>query len=145
MDVTKSFNPERYKHWINDHVRFSDLDPLGHVNNNAVGQYFENARAALYQEITPQWPYGEHVLVLARTAIDFRRELHMPAALRIATGVIRVGRTSVTLANALFQGEEGVAYCESVSVLINNKTRKPVELSPDMRALFAKYMMEEAG
>src|SRR5580692_3157809 len=127
MDDTERFDQRRYKHWIEDHVRFSDLDPLGHVNNNAIGQYFENARAAFFLKITPNWPYRDQLFLLARTAVDFRHELHMPAQLCIGSGVIHIGRTSLTLANALFRGKkengDGIAYCESVSVLIDQRTR----------------------
>ncbi len=141
MDKSQQFNPDIYKHWTEDHVRFSDLDPVGHVNNNAISQYFENARAFLYMTITPSWPQGERVFVLAHIAIDYRRELHMPADLRIGTGLLRIGRTSVTVANALFRGEDGIAWCESVSVLIDQKTRNPMEIPPDLRQHCERYML----
>lgn len=139
MEDSERFNQKRYKHWVEDHVRFSDLDPVGHVNNNAVGEYFENARAALFVKITPSWPRGDQLFVLGRMAIDFRRELHLPAKLRVGCGLIKLGRTSVTLANALFRGDDGIAYCESVSVMIDQKTRKPVELSDNVRKLFMEF------
>ncbi len=143
MDDQQRFNLSRYKHWIKDQVRFSDLDPLGHVNNNAIGTYFENARADLFLEVTPNWPHRDQLFVLARTSIDFRRELHLPAQLRIGTGVVSMGRTSMVLVNALFRGDDGLAYCESVSVLIDRKTRKPVAIADDLRVLLRKYATGE--
>lgn len=125
---------DAYKHWIDDAVRFSDLDPLGHVNNNAVGQYFENARAALFQELTPNWPHRDDVFVLAKTTINFHQELHLPARLRIGTGVIRVGRTSLTISNILMSEDRLIASGESVSVLILDASRRPVAISDDIRA-----------
>ncbi len=145
MDDQQRFAQSRYKHWIKDQVRFSDLDPVGHVNNNAIGTYFENARADLYREVTPLWPHGEKFFVLARTAVDFRRELHLPAQLRIGTGVVSVGRTSMLLINALFRGDDGLAYCESVSVYIDSATRKPTEIPQDLRTLLRKYATGEAN
>jgi acyl-CoA thioester hydrolase len=139
MDDTEPFKQGRYKHWIEDHVRFSDLDPLGHVNNNAIGEYFENARADLFMKVTPNWPHRDTLFVLARTAIDFRRELHMPAALRIGTAIVRIGRTSMTLANALFRGSDGLASCESVSVLIDRASRKPVPIADELRQRLMEY------
>jgi len=139
MDDAKKFDQSHYKHWIEDHVRFSDLDPLGHVNNNSIGQYFENARAALFMEVTPHWPHRNQLFILAHIAIDFRRELHYPAPLRIGTGVASIGRTSMTLINALCRGTDGIAYCESISVLINRTTRKPIEVPDDLRVVLGKY------
>ena len=139
MDETKIFNTERYPLWTNDHVRFCDLDALGHVNNNAMGMYFENARAKLLSLITPGWPWGETLFVLVHTCITFRSELHMPARLRIGTCVTKVGNTSMHVANALFHGETPVAYSESTSVLIDGKTRAPVRLSEALRAIIEPY------
>ena len=140
MDDADRLDQHRYKHWTLDHVRFSDLDPLGHVNNNAIGQYFENARAALFMEVTPEWPRRDRLFVLARIAMDFRRELHMPADLRIGTAVLRLGHTSLILGSALFHGEDGIAYAETVSVFIDNTTRKPVEIPNELRSILERYM-----
>src|SRR6185312_8655715 len=94
------FNAARYKHWAKDYVRFSDLDPLGHTNNNAIGEYFENARASLFMEVTPLWPRREQIFVLARISIDYRHELHIPADLRIGSCVCGFGSTSMRMASA---------------------------------------------
>ncbi|MGE3623953.1 MAG: acyl-CoA thioesterase [Bdellovibrionales bacterium] len=139
LDDTLRFDITRYRHWVEDHVRFSDLDPLGHTNNNAIGEYFENARAALFVEVTPSWPRREQIFVLARITIDYRHELHMPAALRIGTCVTGFGHTSMRMASAVFHGKTGIAYAETVSVLIEEKTRKPVEIPQDLRAVLMKY------
>lgn len=143
MDDHHRFNQSRFKHWITDQVRFCDLDPLGHVNNNAIGTYFENARAFFFREVTPEWPHGSQFFVLGRIAIDFRRELHLPASLRIGTGVVSLGRTSMILSNALFRGEDGLAHCESVSVWIDQESRKPTEIPADLRARLRPFATGE--
>lgn len=133
MERNQYFNRDFYRLWTSDHVRFSDLDPVGHVNNNSISQYFENARAYLYMKMTPGWPNGGHVFVLAHTAMDYCRELHMPAELEIGTAIQSIGRTSLTVTNALFHGKLGIAGCTSVSVLIDGKTRRPIEIPDDLR------------
>ena len=133
------FNKAHYKHWSKDYVRFSDLDALGHTNNNAIGEYFENARAVLFTEVTPYWPHRPQIFVLARIAIDYRHELHMPAELGIGTCVTGFGRTSMTMASAVFHGDIGIAYAETVSVLIEEQSRKPVEIPADLRKILMKY------
>ena len=133
------FDPARYKHWSEDYVRFSDLDALGHVNNNAIGEYFENARALLFMQVLPKWPYREQLFVLARIAIDYRHELHMPANLRVGTRVLGFGRTSMRMASALFNDKTGIAYAETVSVLIEHKSRQPVEIPAELRKILSAY------
>jgi acyl-CoA thioester hydrolase len=136
---THRFDTNRYKHWSKDYVRFSDLDPLGHTNNNAIGEYFENARAALFVEVTPSWPRGNQIFVLARISIDYRHELHLPADLRIGTCVTGFGRTSMRMASAVFHDKIGIAYAETVSVLIDETSREPVEIPADLRQILSKY------
>ncbi len=128
-DDTHRFDKARYKHWIDEHVRFSDLDALGHVNNNSIGEYFENARAALFAILTPNWPWRPEIFVLAHSRIDFRHELRLPAHMRIGSCITTIGRTSVGIVNALFHADgRGLAYCENVSVLIDREEKRaPVD------------------
>ena len=140
MEDQHRFNRARYRHWQEDQVRFSDLDPLGHVNNNAIGTYFENARASLFAIVTPNWPWRDCIFVLAHSAIDFRQELHLPAKLQIGSCITGLGRTSMKLANAVFHEDRGIAYCENVSVLINQTTRQPVELDAELRTRLNQFL-----
>jgi acyl-CoA thioester hydrolase len=140
MDDSKLYNPDRYKLWTNDHVRFCDLDALGHVNNNSMGTYFENARAQLLGLVTPGWPWSESIFVLVRTCISFKQELHSPARVKIGTCVTKIGTTSLHVANALYHGDKPISYSEAISVLIDQKKRTPVKISDDLRKTLSKYV-----
>jgi acyl-CoA thioester hydrolase len=140
MDDSKLYNQERFKLWTNDHVRFCDLDALGHVNNNAMGMYFENARAKLFSLVTPGWPWGENIFVLVRTCISFKHELHLPARVKLGTCITKIGTTSLHVANALYRAEAPISYSESVSVLIDQKNRTPIEISDELRKGLKPYL-----
>ena len=65
-------------------VRFSDCDPLGHVNNAVYLTYIEQARIILWRkQIGLKWsqraaqglPRGEG-FILARAEVDFRAQAH---------------------------------------------------------------------
>lgn len=47
MSDSDLLNRSIYRIWTKDIVRYSDLDPNGHVNNGAINQYFEDGRIAL--------------------------------------------------------------------------------------------------
>lgn len=126
-------NPDQYKFWQEDHVRFGDLDVIGHVNNLAMGSYFENARVALLRKVFPNWPNGETLFVLVQTRFDYFYELNYPAQLRIGTRLLSFGRSSMRLGAALYHDTELVAQSTTVSVLINQETRKPVTVPDDLR------------
>jgi acyl-CoA thioester hydrolase len=140
MDDSKLYKKARYKLWTNDHVRFCDLDALGHVNNNAMGMYFENARAELFNLVTPGWPWNETLFVLVRTCISFKHELNLPARLKLGTCITKIGTTSIHVANALYHAETPISYSESISVLIDQKSRTPIKISDDLREVLKKYI-----
>ncbi|WP_207480802.1 acyl-CoA thioesterase [Arenibaculum pallidiluteum] len=134
-----------YRYWIDEHVRFADLDPLGHANNNAIGAYFEASRVALFGAAGKPLGGGSGggsaagtspgtSVVLARIAIDFLAELRYGAALRVGTRVLAMGRTSVTLGAAVFADGRCAAASEGVCVLFDLATRRPTVLPDELRA-----------
>ncbi|MEQ1653517.1 MAG: thioesterase family protein [Hyphomicrobium sp.] len=135
-DPAPAFNlhdPTQYRLWQEEHVRFGDLDVNGHVNNLAIGEYFENARVALHRQVFPAWPRVPHLFVLVHTSFDYYRELLYPAQLRIGTRLIKFGRTSMHLGAALFHNQELIAQSTTVSVLIDAQTRQPEEVPTTLR------------
>ena len=128
-----------FRHWIEDHVRFADLDPLGHCNNAAICGFFESARIALLADVGMPVGEGGIAFSIVHQAIDYRQELRLGAKLRIGTRVTKVGRTSVTLANAVFEGEVCAANARIVGVTIGLDSRRPVELPKDVRERLAAY------
>jgi acyl-CoA thioester hydrolase len=133
-----------YRQWTPERVRFADLDPLGHVNNNAFGVYFETARlgffdaARLHEEANRGGARNEATVVV-RVAIDFRAELGYPADLDIGTRLTRMGKSSFTYVQGLFVGDTCHATCETISVLFDLMTRGTKPLSAAQRARLAAF------
>jgi acyl-CoA thioester hydrolase len=129
-----------YRHWIEDHVRFADLDPLGHCNHAVISGFFESSRVALFEAAGHR--LGEHgrSLSIVRLVIEFRRELLYGARVRIGARVLKLGRTSVTLGGAVFDGDQCAATAEVVGVLIDLETRSPTEVPADLREQLSSYL-----
>ncbi len=78
-------------------VRWRDVDALRHVNNAVYATYLEECRDGWLEQVLGEdgamWDY-----VLARVAIDFRREIGLEenAVLARAT-LVRIGTSSLTL------------------------------------------------
>ncbi|ACJ00122.1 acyl-CoA thioesterase [Rhodospirillum centenum] len=130
-----------YRIWVREHVRFADLDPLGHANNNSIGVYFESGRLGLHDAAGLPVLMRGTAVVLARLAIDFRAEIHFPNELRIGVGVLRVGRTSWTTGAGLFVDGRCCATSEAVTVLIDRETRRPIPLPADMRDALSEFLL----
>jgi acyl-CoA thioesterase FadM len=72
------------------------------VNNAAFATYVETARIALITSLG--YPLGG--MILARLAIDYRRQLHVGDPLVVLSRVESIGRTSIRLMHALVRPDD---------------------------------------
>jgi acyl-CoA thioester hydrolase len=112
MSSPDRLEPTFYRHWIEDGVRFADLDPLGHCNNAAIGGFFESSRVALFTDAGFPVSKGTLSIPIARIEIDFRHEILYGATVRVGARVLRIGRTSFTLAGAIFDADQCAAAAQ---------------------------------
>ncbi len=113
-----------------DKVRYADTDRQGHVNNAAFATFCETGRVTfLFDPERPLYPSGT-AFVIARLVLDFRAEIRWPGTVEIGTRVERIGSSSFTLKQALFQETRLVATAETVIVLMDEETRRSTPLPP---------------
>lgn len=126
-----------------DTIRYGDTDKIGHVNNAVFSTFLETGRTRLL------WGEAGHVapegasFVLARLVLDYRAEMFWPGEAHVGTGVLSVGRSSITLSQAIFQEERCTATAETVLVLFDTATRRPLPLSDAGRALLARLVVNQ--
>jgi acyl-CoA thioester hydrolase len=125
---------------LTDNVRFGDLDPNQHVNNAVYATYFETGRVTLMKDRSYGLMPQGLAWIMARLDIHFRAELHWPGTIELGLGVSRIGRTSVTFDQVVFSGHRCVASAQSVNVLIDETTRKPTPLTPEIIANFQPWL-----
>lgn len=138
--MTDPTRPDLYRFWIAEHVRFADLDALGHVNNNAIGVYFEQLRVSLVHECGGFRGESPWTVVLARSVIDYKAELRFPADIRVGARVAKVGNTSVILGAAIFEGDRCIAVQEAVCVIVDKDSHRPTPVPADLRDALARYV-----
>ena len=122
-------------------VRFSDCDPLGHVNNAVYSTYLEQARFALWRAQAgvelrrAARGEGREGFILARTEIDFRSEAHEGDELEVRLMLDGFGRTSAAYSYEVVDAPTGrlVANAKSVQVWYDYQAKTPVVLSADLR------------
>jgi acyl-CoA thioester hydrolase len=109
-------------------LRFADTDLQGHITNTVFAACCQNARMELLCDSKRvPIPRGTQ-FVIAKLVLEFRAEMHWPGTVEIGTRVERVGRSSATLAQALFVKEGCVAIAESIVALMNTTTRRSMLL-----------------
>jgi len=134
---------EDFPYRLTDNVRFADLDPNQHVNNAVYATYFETGRVTLVKDRSFALMPPGLGWMLVRLDIHFRAELRWPGTIEMGLGVAKLGRTSVTFDQVVFSQDKCVASAQSVTVLIDESTRKPTRLTSEIIANFQRWLRRE--
>ena len=120
-------------------IRWSDVDAYRHVNNAVYATYLEECRDEWVDlclgEAGDAWDF-----VLARIAIDFRRELLLEdESVVVSCGLERIGTASVTLRETI-RTRDGALAAEAEAVLVarDRKTGRSRPVSVGERAAFER-------
>src|SRR5882672_2077356 len=94
---------EDFPHRVVETLRFADTDRNGHITSSVFAVCCQSGRLALLSDAArPVEPLSSQ-FVLASLQLDYLSELHWPGTVEVGTRVERIGRSSVALAQALFQ------------------------------------------
>jgi acyl-CoA thioester hydrolase len=122
-------------------IRWSDVDAYLHVNNAVYATYLEECRDEwvdrTLEGVTDTWDF-----VLARVAIDFRRELRLEdEEVLVSCSLARIGNSSVTLREQI-RTREGDLSAESEAVLVarDRERGRSRLLTDDERAAFERAL-----
>lgn len=110
--------------WHEDVLRFGDLDRQNHINNVAFASFCESGRVRFFDTIVRPLIGWDDLFVLVKITIEYRYEVHYPGSIEIGTRLARLGRSSVTFGQGLFNEGRCVATSEAVVVLMDATTRK---------------------
>jgi acyl-CoA thioester hydrolase len=119
-------------------TRWMDVDAYGHVNNVEYLSYFDtavNGWLISRGTLDPRW--SEQVFLVVETQCSYFEELVFPDSVHAGLRVVRLGGSSVTYEVGLFRndGQSACAQGRFVHVQVDAKTRRPVEISGERRAL----------
>jgi acyl-CoA thioester hydrolase len=128
-----------YPHRATDIIRFGDLDAQGHVNNAVFSTYFETGRVAMFRDGDLGIGVADATYVLVRQEIDFLRELRWPGNVVVGTALAEFGRSSFTVVQAVFAGEECAAAGRATLVMLDTATRRPRPLTPEAIARLERW------
>lgn len=114
-----------------DRVRFSELDPLDHVNNVAYLIWFESARVAYFKHIgltTYRTSDTEPRIVIRRGEMDWLQEMRADEDYIVTSRTIGMRNTSFTMAQEIWSAGTRRAAFECVIVLLlpDGSARMPI-------------------
>jgi acyl-CoA thioester hydrolase len=144
MSPTAALTDDPRVLWTEDVLRFGDTDAIGHINNTVFSVLCESGRVHLFRsKLNPTLDPGQY-FVIARLAIDFRAELHYPGRVSTGTWIERLGRTSLTVRQAILAEDAVAGEAEGVCVLIDGASRRPAPL-PDATRRVAESLLRPEG
>ena len=125
--------------------RFGDMDALRHLNNVALARIYEDGRVRFTDGsgVREALERG-HGFLVAEVTISYLAEGHYPEPLSLGCGIARVGTSSLTIAQGLFQGGRCIGVADTTLVHVQ-RGQGPRPLPERMRtALFAHQLQTAA-
>ena len=122
--------------------RFGDMDPLRHLNNVALARFYEDGRVRFTDAVGAREALEPGCgFLVAEVVIQYLREGRYPDLVRIGTGLMRLGRTSFTLAQALFQADVCIGTAEATLVYAHRKAGGVRPLPDALRNALLTYAL----
>lgn len=125
--------------------RFGEVDGLKHVNNNVIGEWFELAREELYRYFIPDLDLSleKWNLILVRNETDFLGQIRYGQNVEIRTYILKIGNSSFTIGNEVWQNNELMAKGKSVIVHYDFINEKSIRIPEDIREKLKVHFLDE--
>lgn len=126
------------------HVRFSDLDVLGHVNNAVYLSYFEIARVHYFKYLVgSDWDWKKGGVILARNEIEYYKPVLLNDEPLIEMIATRIGTKSFTLDYKLKVKDELYSSGSSVLVCFDSIENKTIDIPDELRKALHQILRNE--
>ena len=113
------------------HVRFSDVDVYGHVNNVKYFEYLQEARISMIAELVPRRRFS---VVVAQTDVDYLQPLLFRAdPYDCRTSITRVGTRSMTVESEIRDSDRVLARARVVVVFFDLAGGRSAEPESEVR------------
>ncbi len=122
-------------------IRFSDCDPLGHLNNAKFFTLLEEARFAWFQTVFGEAGFRRHPIILGEAACTFRAAAMPGEILDIGIRVERIGRASFEHVYRIESQKDRrlIAEARTTGVGFDYEKQGSRELGPEFRAAIEKH------
>ena len=107
-----------------DKLRYCDTDRQGHVNNAVFSSFLETGRVEILYDPNKGLASSGCSFVIASLKLDFLGEVNWPGEVQIGSRIGRIGSSSITFEQGLFQNGTCVATALTVIVQVNDATKK---------------------
>jgi acyl-CoA thioester hydrolase len=107
--------PYRFQHSVD--VRFKDIDVGGHAHHSHALVYFEEARAAYWQDVAGRAGTGAVDYIIAEATVRWHRRVLWPARLNVSVRVSLLGRKHFVM-DYRIDSQEGESLVSGTTVQV---------------------------
>ena len=125
-----------FKVWRTFTTRWADNDAYGHVNNTVYYEWFDSAvNAWMVEQGMLDIANGDPIALVVETRCTYAAPLEFPEPVEVGLSVAELGRSSIRYRIGVFGEGSASAAAEGdfVHVVVDRKTRRPVEIPPEWR------------
>lgn len=116
----KEIKPETFKETLPIQIRFSDIDALGHINNNVYFSYFDLGKTTYFETIKGKsdisWTDG--LIVVAHIEVDFLSPVYYRENIVVDSKVTKLGDKSGVFLQQIRNVKNGEVKCRCKSVFV---------------------------
>lgn len=122
--------------------RLSETDLLGHINNTALGIWYEAGRTPVLDLMRETLIDFDQLMMAVRTEIDYIAELFYGTDVQLYTGFARIGISSVTYYQEAWQNGKKCGRASTTLVYVDNQSRRPKPVPDTVRKFINQRMVE---
>lgn len=139
----KELNLEDFPLITFDKIRYADTDRQGHVNNANFSSFLETGRVEVLYNTRYPILVDSSSFVIASLKLEFLNEITWPGEVNIGTGVLKIGNSSMTIFQRLFQENKCVSNAETVIVQVDNVTRRSSPLTDTAKNTLYNWLLND--
>ena len=113
--------------------RVSETDGVGHINNVFVPIWFEAGRREIFRIFSPNLDFVNWKLALVKVTVEYVDQLYLADNVEIRTGIEKIGTSSFTIKEEIYQTDRLCARGEAIYVNYNFKEQKSEAISYEVR------------
>ena len=138
------FSKYKFNHKTTAHLRFNDIDLLGHVNNTVYGNFFDGGRFDYFRDVVNVNKFNNDLwIVLATNSVDYLQPIVLDDKIIIETKITKLGTKSMEMIQqiAILKDENRLISTMSTSVLVcfSLVENKSVNMPEDWKRLIRNF------
>ncbi|MDR0789568.1 MAG: acyl-CoA thioesterase [Bacteroidales bacterium] len=133
---------EKYKHSLEIQIRFSDIDPLNHVNNSCVFQYYDLGRINYVESVLgTDLDWTEVVVVIVHIEANFLSPILKSDKIVVETHLEGFGNKSMTMQQRIVDCRSGLikSTCQTILSGFDKRNSSSVVIGQAFKQRFMDY------